>query len=204
MDNIIRFPKEKIKFANTIQEAFNNKDYKFVISNKQEIIDNANIYLDTKTIDILVESYFESGYFDDVVTIYDELIKKDIESFDMIYHTLLSYLSYMDIYQARSLIKRSKLLNNELIKQFYINDGANYTAVINLNDKQFNQMGYCLIIVIFIVELSKEMINTLSIDSRYVFLRYFDMVNTVYELSGDTDLAQELARVLNRLFQIEV
>lgn len=204
MDNIIKFPKDKVHFANKIKEAFNTKNYKFVTGFKQEILDNATVYLDTGIIDLLVEAYFEQGYFDDVVLVFDHLFHKAIETFDMIYHTLLSYLSYMDIYQARALIKKSKLLNKESIKQHFIDDGANYTKVIGLSDKQFNEMGYCLIIVIFINELSKEMISSVTIDSRYMFLRYFDMVNTVYELSGDENLVTELARVLNWLFQIEV
>lgn len=204
MDNIIKFPRDKVHFANKIKEAFNTKNYKFVTGFKQEILDNATVYLDTGIIDLLVEAYFEQGYFDDVVLVFDHLFHKGIETFDMIYHTLLSYLSYMDIYQARALIKKSKLLNKESIKQHFIDDGANYTKVIGLSDKQFNEMGYCLIIVIFINELSKEMISSVTIDSRYMFLRYFDMVNTVYELSGDENLVTELARVLNWLFQIEV
>lgn len=204
MNNIIKFPKGKSQTISRIYEAYDSEKYNVVCSFKDELVESVELFKDTDLFDILLESYFQLFLFDEVIMVNDELLKKGYESFDTIYFTLLSHIALVDIYQAKSLIKRSKILNNESVKHFYSNDGANYNNILSLNNDVFYETSLCLLIVNFVNEVSKEMLGDIEVDKEYLLYRFFDLINVVYELGYEDSIIKELDRVLRIVFQIEV
>lgn len=204
MNNIIKFPKGKAQVINKIYEAYDDEKYNVVCSFKDELIESVDLFKDTDVLDILLESYFELFLFEEVVMVADELLKKGYESFSMLYLALLSNIALVDIYQAKSLIKRSKILNDESIKPFFLKEGANYSNILSLRSDVFYEASLCLLIVNFVNEVSTEMLGEIEVDKEYLLYRFFDLINMVYELGYDISIIKELEHVLRIVFQIEV
>ena len=204
MERIIKFPKEKIQLVNRIYDAYELDNNQLIYSLKDEILANLNLLSDEKVLDILLEATFNLYLFEDVIMLGDELIKQNYESFDLYYYSLLSYIALVDIYQAKNLIRRSKLLNTEGIKYYYSHEGANYSNILGLSYGLFEQAALCLLIINFVCEVSSEMAGNISVDQEYLLYRFFDLINMVYELGYDDDVIIELERVLKIVFQLEV
>jgi hypothetical protein len=204
MDNVIKFPKSKVNLMNKIYSAYDEADYRKVVSFKSEVLE---YYADLKSEDIfeiILESYFELSAFEEVITFGDELIKQGYEDFELYFYMLASYIAIVDIYQAKSLIRRSKILNQDDIKFYYSNEGANYTNILNLSDEIFELAAPCLLLVNFITEVSKEIAGDFEVDHEYLLYRFFDLINLVYELGYEYEIIHKLDRVIKIVFGIEI
>jgi len=204
MEKIIKFPKDKINLMNKVYDAYDKTDFRLVVSFKDEAIQYYNDFIDEDIFNIILESYFELYAFEEVVTFGDELIKLGYEDFELYFYMLSSLIALVDIYQARNLIRKSKLLNQEDIKFYYSKDGANYSNIYSLSDELFEQAAPCLLLVNFICEVSKEMAGDIEVDHEYLLFRFFDLINMIYELGYDYDLIMKMDRVLKIVFQIEI
>lgn len=204
MERIIKFPKEKTRLVNRIYDAYELENYQLIFSLKDEIINNLESLREEKVLDILLESTFGLYLFEEVIMLGDEYIKQKYESFDLYYYALLSYIALNDIYQARNLIRRSALLNSEGIKYYFSQEGANYSNILGLSYGLFEQAAPCLLIVNFITEISSEMLGKIEVDQEYLLLRFFDLINMVYELGYDDEIIIQLEKALKIVFQLEV
>lgn len=204
MERIIKFPKEKTQLINRIYDAYELDDYALIYSFKEDLVASISSLPDERVYDILLEATFNLYLFEDVIMIGDEYIKQGYESFDLYYYALLSYIALVDIYQAKNLIRRSKLLNSEGIKYFYSHEGANYSNILGLSYGLFEQAALCLLVINFVSEVASEMAGDIIVDQEYLLYRFFDLINMVYELGYEDDIIVELERVLKIVFQLEV
>lgn len=204
MERIIKFPKEKTQLINRVYDAYEEENYQLIFSYKDEILSNFKILTEEKVFDILLEATFNLYLFEDVILLTDELVKLGYESFDLYYYALLAYLALVDIYQAKNLIRRSKLLNEEGIKYYYTHEGANYSNILNLNEGLFFLAAPCLVIVNFINEVASEMAGNIEIDHEYLLYRFFDLVNVLFELGYDDEILEMFEKALKIVFQLEV
>lgn len=204
MENVIKFPKEKTKLINSFNDAFENQNYRKAIEFKDELLENFEL-LKTETIyDKLLEAYFNLYAFEEVVIIGDELIKNAYESFDLYFYMLASLVSLVDIYRANALIKKSDLLNEDTIKFYYQNHGANYSNILTLSQHLFFETTCCLLMVNYVLEVSKEVVGNIDLDREYLLFRFFDLINMVYELGYDEWVIVKLEKTLKIMFEIDI
>ena len=85
-----------------------------------------------------------------------------------------------DIYYAKSLINRSTLLNDQSLKSLINEDDGNYNQLLSLHDSLLYSITPCLIMINFINELLIESFKT-KIDEDYIIMRYFDLLNLLFE-----------------------
>lgn len=204
MNNIIKFPKEKTQLINRVLDAIEISDYKLIISMKDQLLDNIEDLKDSIVFDCLLDSLYNLYLFEEIIIVGDELLKKGYESFDLYYYMLLSYIALVDIYQAKSLIRKSKLLNNKDIQHYYTNEGANYSNILGMDNDLFTESALSLLIVNYINEVSKEMAGDIEIDRQYLLYRFFDLINMVYELGYDDYIIMALEKALKIIFEIEM
>lgn len=204
MEKVLKFPKEKTKLVNSFYEAYINEDYHKIVKLKDELLDNYELLKEEEIYEKLIESYFNLYAFEEVVTIGDELIKLTYESFDLYYYMLASLISLVDIYRADSLIKRSTLLNEEAIKFYYQNRGANYSNILTLSQYLYSEASPCLLMVNYVQEVAKEVVGNIELDREYLLFRFFDLINMIYELGYDEWIILKLEKTLKIMFEIEV
>ena len=111
----MRFPKEKVLIPKEVNDSLNRGDFFSIFKMKNRIIDNFEV-LEPEVFSRLLASTFIIGNFDEAVIIGLELRTRGIETYDTLYYLLLSLIANNDIYQALSIINRSKLLNRQEIK----------------------------------------------------------------------------------------
>lgn len=204
MEHIIKFPKEKTRLVNHVNEAYEAENYQAIFSMKDEILSNLEFLKDERILDVLIEAAFNLYLFEDVIMLSDEYIKQKYESFDAFYYALLSYIAVNDIYQAKNLIRRSTLLNTESIKYYYSQEGANYSNILGLSYALFKEAAPCLLIVNYITEIAGEMAGKVEVNHQYLLFRFFDLINMIYELGYDDDIISQLEQALKIVFQLEV
>jgi len=198
----MKFPKEKVVITNRINELKSNSDYFGIFKMKDEILTNYDI-LDSSIYENLISSTFYLGNFDDVIVIGSELIANDVETFEVIYYTLLALIANVDIYQAMSLIGKSKLLNLDEIKEYHANDGANYSNLLYFSET-LSSSTLALIIVNFVKGLSREMTGNVEVDHEYMLFRFFDLINMIFEIGYPLEIIQRLTRAMKIIFNLEV
>jgi hypothetical protein len=152
---------------------------------------------------ILVSCTFYIGNFDQVIIFYSELKRLEIESFDIIYYTLLSLIANCDIFQAMSIIKKSIMLNTDDILSFHTSDGANYSSLLSISEESAD-VTRCLLIVNFVKGLSIEMSHQKEQESEYILYRYFDLINLIYELGYPIEIIQELSLAMKIIFNLSI
>lgn len=193
-----------MQLVNRVIDAYDEEDYPSIIKMKDEIIGLADELADTEVFGILLESFFQLHLFEEVVLVGDELRKLGYETYEVLYFMLLSYIGLVDIYQAKALVRRSKLLNAEEIKVYYTNEGANYSNMLSMPYELFEEAALTLLLVNYIFEVSKEMAGDVEVDREYLLFRFFDLINMVYELKYDLFVIEELEGALKIIFEIEM
>ena len=132
-----------------------------------------------------------------------ELRTRGIETYDTLYYLLLSLIANNDIYQALSIINRSKLLNRQEIKEFHQEDGANYSNLLAYADHE-PEFTLLLLIVNYIKGLANELNNQSEKDLDYSLFRFFDLINLVYELGYPLKIMQELSSIMKIIFNLSI
>lgn len=204
MERIIKFPRNKVNLMNKIYDAYDAKDYRLVVSYKHEVLEYFDDLKNDDIFTIILESYFDLSAFEELITFGDQLIRFGFEDFDLYFYMLASLIALQDIYQAKNLIRKSKLLNEEGIKFYHINEGANYSNILNLSEELFDQAAPCLLLVNYVNEVSKEIAGDAEVDHEYLLFRFFDLINMIYELGYYYEVILKMDRVLMIVFQIGI
>lgn len=200
----LKFPKEEVIFIETIKEAYENKDFKFIINNEHNIIEKSDFIKKNEDIIFvyLIEAFFNNRLFEKAITVTEELLKKGIEKFECYFYTLASLIAKNDFYYAKSIINRSKILNDETIKN-YIDDDSNYNILLTLHEALFKEVGLCLILVNFINEMIEESLKN-KITSDYIIMRYFDLLNLLYEYGIEEIYLNILKNTIEIIYEIQI
>ncbi|MFY9537502.1 MAG: hypothetical protein WBL47_03330 [Bacilli bacterium] len=198
----MRFPREKALIINKINEYKNNEDYYAIAKMKNLILENYR-QCDAEIYEDLIRATFAIGNYDETILIGNDLIAKNVETFTVIYYSLLASLGNNDIYQAKSIIKNSRLLNGGEIKNLYSKEGANYSRLLAYS-QSLPSLAMALIIVNFIEGLARELVNGIEIDGEYLLFRFFDLLNMLYEIGYPPEIIRELAKIMKIIFNIDI
>lgn len=198
----MKFPKERVIINTKIKEFLIENNYYEVLKMKDEIIENLHV-MDDYAIEALIRSAFILGDFDRVVMIYSEFFKNGIESFATTYYGFLGMLANTDIYQAISYIKKSELLNQSAVKEYFLKDGANYSNILFLS-KIDNYGPLALILVNFIEGIAREVVGNIDIDNEYILFRFFDLINMLYEIGYPDEIIGMLTQALKVMFKLDI
>lgn len=172
-----------------VRNYYLDEDYLKIVGLKNEITKD----IDEDKLDIynmLFKSLFYIEEYDDVIILYNKLIKYEIESYEGIYYTLLSCIANDDIFLGLSIIKKSILLNNEEIKCYREIDGANYINLLKENE-----------------DIEKALIVTLFVENHFnkcdeLAVGYFENVGSLYEMGYSIEIVKELTTVGHMIFKI--
>ncbi|MCK9536494.1 MAG: hypothetical protein M0R05_02710 [Bacilli bacterium] len=198
----MRFPKEKALIINKMNDYKKASDYYSIAQMKNQILDNYQ-ECDTEIYEDLIRATFAIGNYDETILIGNDLITKNVETFTVIYYSLLAALGNDDIYQAKSLIKKSRLLSSGEIKNLYEKDGANYSYLLAYSHS-LTSITLALIVVNFVEGLIREMASGVVIDHEYLLFRFFDLINMLYEIGYPPEIIRELSKVMKIIFNIDI
>lgn len=198
----MKFPKERVVINTKIKDYLKDNKYLEIVKMKDEIFENLE-KLDEFAVEQLIRSAFILGDFDKVVLIYSQCFKKKFESLVLTYYGLLGFIANLDIYQAMNYIKKSELLNQPAIKEYFLQDGANYSNILHLAKINI----YCplaLILVNFVDGIAKELVGKDEIDQEYILFRFFDLINMLYEIGYPDEIITKLTGALKVIFNLEI
>ncbi len=195
---MIQFPKEQGKLYKIINDAIDCEDYDVIYKNKDLIIDSFEYFKNTDIYLYLVKAVFFKEKYESVITLVTELLKKEYERLENYYYLVLSCFALEDVYQGASVIKKSSLLNLPE-NVIYWNDEATYSSLINA-DLSLMKTG---LMVKFLMELVKEITFGSSKEEGYIGLRYFELVNTLWEIGFNESFIKELINIANVIFVSE-
>lgn len=198
----MRFPKEKVLIINKINDYKKNSDY-FGIAKMKDFMLQHYRECDFEVYEELIRATFVIGNYDETILIGTDLIMKNIETFTITYYSLLASLGNNDLYQAKSLINKSGLLNSDEIKDLYVKDGANYSRLLTHADT-LPALTLTLIIVNFIEGLIKEISLGADVNQEYLLFRFFDLINMLYELGYPSAIIKNLSGVMKLIFNIDI
>ena len=195
----MKFPKEKVRIIQIVKSFWESGDYNSIFKLRDEIMMISKELTDSNVLDIVLASSFYLSRYDDTILLGEELLKNGYESLHSIYFVLLSCLGRLDIFHGVSIISRSKLLNSLEIKEYRNFDGANYSNILSITEKN-EMLSLALIIVNFIEGLSRENMGEKEIDYEYVMLRSFEMIDTLYELGYSSNITNKLTENIKMIF----
>ncbi len=198
----MKFPKEQARTNIKINEYLNKEDYISIYNMKDEILTNYQ-ELNNFAFDNLVKSCFFLKKYDQVVILYFEFLKKEIETYSIVYYTILALIANIDIYQALSIINKSKLLKQEQLQIYFEIDGANYLNLIKSN-KLLEEEQLAILVVNFLKGISRELANNIELDQEYILFRFFDLINMLYEIGYPDGIITKLIFALKIIFNIEI
>ncbi len=200
----IKFPKDEVQIINDIEKMFNVNNYSGIVKQYNKIIDNIDMVLNIKpnTINIIIESLFYCRQFDTIITFVESLRNKGFEDFLWYFYAFASIIGNDDIYLAKTILKKSKLLNDPDIQFYYSEDGANYVNILGMNDCILEKQGPCLIMINFINDLIYESLQK-AIDAEYVIMRAFDLINILCEDGASQELIELFINTLQIIFEID-
>lgn len=200
----IKFPKEEVQFINDIEKMFNVNNYSGIVKQYNKIIDNIEIILNIKKdiIDTIVEALFYCRQFDTIITFVESLRDKGFEKFLWYFYVFASIIGNDDIYLAKKIIKKSKILNDPNIQFYYSEDGANYVNILGMNETVLDNQAPCLIMINFINDLIFESLQK-TLNENYVVMRAFDLINILYEDGASQELIELFINTLQIIFEID-
>lgn len=201
---MMKFPKEETLIITEINKLYEVNKYSSIVKMYDKIVDNIEVIasIDEKCITKVIESLFYSKLFDKIIAFVDGIRNKGFESFNWYFYAFASLLGNEDFYYARSIIKKSQILNDATIQSYLSEDGANYSNILGMNEELLNTAGPCLIMINFLNELIGETLTTF-VDKKYVLMRYFDLLNILVEYGASIDLLDMLDNTIKICFDLE-
>ena len=199
----MKFPKEKVRIIQIVNSYKKNQDYHAIIMMKEDIMKQIEELQDTQVIDDLLMSMFYMNHYDELIILGEELNKKEYESWTGLYYLLLACLGNSDIFYGMSIIKRSKILLDEKIKEFYSEDGLSYLS-IGLTNKLTTTEKLGLILVNFMEGLFVPSQNKFVMNKEFLAIRVLEMLDTLYELGSSEEIINELTDKIKMIFFEEV
>lgn len=201
----IKFPKEEIVIVEKIRSSLIEKNINDLIELTPELLNHANFISQyyNNIIDVFIETLFEYRLFEKVISLVEELRKKDLESCTWYYYAFACLIANKDFYYAKSIISKSKLLNDKSIAYLIDVEDGNYNAVFNLHNELIETIGPCLIIINFINELFNESINK-SLTDEYIVMRFFDLLNLLFEYGIEEEVIEKFETVIEIIYEIPI
>lgn len=201
---MMKFPKEEMLIINEINNYFENNNYSNIVKMYDNILKNIDTIatVDENCVTKIIESLFYTKMFDRIIAFTDNLRNKGFENFNWYFYAFASLLGNEDFYYARSIVKKSKILNDPTIQSYYSEDGANYSNILGMSEELLNKVGPCLIMVNFLNELINESVSTF-INQTYTIMRYFDLLNILVEYGASMDLIDLLDNTLRICYDLE-
>ena len=195
-----KFLKNESLFINKINEYYNQKDFEKVSSFKDDVFNNLSFYKETDCLEKIIISLFVCKYFTEVVTFVEELRKNEIEDMTYSFYLLASLIGEDDIFMAKSYLKRSKLMNSNIVKAYIEEDGANYSNILNCDD--VNNIP-CLLLINYINEYEKEGItNEAGFKEKDMRIyKYFEMIDNIYNFGYDESIVSFMSSIGRILFE---
>lgn len=195
----MKFPVEIAKIVGNVKRAVESEDYLKIYKLKDEMFLNFDDLKETKIFDELVKSAFYLKLYDEVILIGEELLKREYESHEELYYVLFSTLANNDIYHSLSIIKRSKILLHPTMKEFLISDGANYSTLLKISNK--NQSVLLLLIIVNLINgLLVEVTLGMDMTLEYIFGRLLELIDQLYELGYPKTIIDELTEKVKMIF----
>lgn len=207
----MKFPKEKAVIIGKIKGYLDDGDTKSIIQMEEDIIANIDdLQNDTLTVyeltfevnmtvlDILIYKLYSIGDTNKVIAIGDEYLKHEYESYLVIYYMLLSYIGNEDIYQAVSLIRRSKLLNREDVKAYYSGDDPHYSMISTIDGDVYHTLA--LVMVVYSLEIAKESVIVKQVNKDYLLFRLYDVFNLMSELLYPVEVILKMSEDIGIVF----
>ncbi len=194
------FLKEESLFISEINQLFKERNYLKIASLRHKVFENIDLYKKTDVIYQVTSSLFFGRFFEEVVSFVDELRKKEIEKTLYSFYYLASCIALDDINLAKSYLKRSKLMNDNYIKSIILEDGANYSNILNV--EEIDDIP-CLLLINYVNEYDKEG-KDIEVDFKTEDIRiykYFEMIDNIYLLNYDTEIVDYMINISKLLFQ---
>ena len=199
----MKFPKDEIMVINKVRSILLNNDCSNILEIGNEVLEHAQFLCQysKNIIDAYIKKLFECREFEAVISLIEELIKKDLEDCNWYYYALASLIANKDLYYAKRLISKSKLLNDKSISYLVDAEDANYNAVFNLHYELLDLIGPCLILINFINELITESLN-IKIDDEYLVMRFFDLLNLLFEYGLDEEIIEQFEKTIQTIYEV--
>ena len=143
--------------------------------------------------DINFQDAFLNEEYEKCIDTYKDEIKEDKENLVDAYYTLASIIASNDIYLGLSIIKKSKLLNDEEIKAYLDKEGANLVNLLVESD----DMKKVVILLMFISSHKDCDMNDIEVG-----LSFFEMIDSLYEIGYSSNIIKELTSVGHMLFKM--
>ena len=207
----MKFPKEKAVIIGKIKGYLDDGDTKSIIQMEEDIIANIDdlqndtlpfyeltFEVNMTVLDILIYKLYSIGDTNKVIAIGDEYLKHEYESYLVIYYMLLSYIGNEDIYQAVSLIRRSKLLNREDVKAYYSGDDPHYSMISTIDGDVYRTLA--LVMVVYSLEIAKESVIVKQVNKDYLLFRLYDVFNLMSELLYPVEVILKMSEDIGIVF----
>lgn len=201
----IKFPKEEIRIIESIRTAIMNEDYSSFLSYYDDIINYSQLYNKyyNSILNIYIETLFKIKEFEKMILLVEELHKQEIENCMWYFYVFAYLIAKKDFYYVKAIISKSKLLASDSVKYLIDGEDVDYNAVFNLHPLILTTLGPCLIIINFLNELLVE-VNNIKIDDEYILMRYFDLLNLLYEYGVDKELIDIFIKTIEILYEIKI
>lgn len=204
MEHIIKFPKEKVLRINQIRQLYESHDYRSIAIQKDELLDSYDTFKDDSIYEILVEALVRIREFERAITLADELHRRGYERWSINFYALVSFLALEDIYQAKTYIRRSSLLQDEAIKIYLTKDYPPYSSILSITHIEYYDVASTLLLANLILELAHEVVKGQDISRKYILMRCFDVLNIMIELAYDDQIIEVIEEAIRLIFEIDV
>ena len=197
----IKFPKEEIVFVEKLRNSIITKeDIKEVVD---EVFEHAKFLYqyNPKLLDTYIKTLFELRLFEMVINITEDLKKQNLESMDWYFYSFASLIANKDFLYVKRLIKKSELFSSPSIQYLIDPEEAHYSAILNLHPDLLDTIGPSLILINFTNELIQESLNQ-DIDDEYMIMRFFDLLNLLYEYSVDEKIIDLFDKTIKSIYEI--
>lgn len=201
----LKFPKEEMRLIELIKNCIFEKDYINLLNHYDDLLKHSKFINkhDSTLIDLYFNSLFKMREFEKIICLIEDLKKQELENCSWYFYGFICLIAKRDLYYAKSLIKNSKLLMSESINYLIQDDEANYSSIFSLHYNLLLSIGPCLIVINFINELMIESFNQ-KIDDEYIVMRFFDLLNLLYENGIDEEIINIFKDTLETLYEIEI
>ena len=136
---------------------------------------------------------FYNEEYVECINCFQERIKEEKEDLKIAFYALLSTIGENDLYLGLSLMKKSKLLNNEIIKSYLDIEAP---SLVNLLVEK-EDLQKVVIVMMFINSHKESDVN--DVDTG---LSYFEMIGSLYEIGYSSSLIKELTSIGHELFKM--
>ncbi len=201
----IKFPKEETIIVENLKEVVVSRNSQMLLNQYDNVIKHSDFLNNfcPNLLDDYIMGLFDIREFDKVINIVEDLLKLKIENCNWYFYVFCILIAKKDIYYAKSLINRSIILNDSSVKSLIDEDDANYSQLINLHDSLLYSISPCLIMVNFINELLTESLQ-IKIDEEYIIMRYFDLLNILYEYGVEEEFIDIFRNCLETIYEIDI